>query len=160
MPNEYVDNRVTQADIKSRERAIQRAPKNQKLGRWYAYRHYAQLDYEQGQGFHHRYLVGHVDERVKEHCTCGLIIDQSEEQLLAQPRVDLQLELVQLVRGHRNLPSCKGSTLALIVRQRWIEETDERKWTAYCQECSEVIHEVPLTLAQNFVKEHNANCLK
>ena len=157
MPNEYEDNRVTDAEVAKRRRDLSKAPSERKVGRWYALRHYSQLQREQNQGYHHGYLRG---ERGL-HCTCGLVIKESDEFLvLNYPNEDLKLEPLVLVSGHRNLPSCEGETVALIVGFVFEKALNDYLWTAFCQTCGLVLRKARDTEAKAFVEVHNETCKK
>ena len=157
MPKEYEDNRVTDAEVAKRRRDLSKAPSERKVGRWYALRHYSQLQREQNQGYHHGYLRGEGSL----HCTCGLVIKESDEFLvLNYPNEELKLEPLVLVSGHRNLPSCEGETVALIVAFVFEKALNDYLWTAFCQRCGVVLRKVRDTEAKAFVEAHNETCKK
>ena len=157
MPIEYEDNRVSDREVAKRKRELQAAPSERKVGRWYALRHYSQLQREQNQGYHHGYLRGEGGL----HCTCGLVIKESDEFLvLNYPNEDLKLEPLVLVSGHRNLPSCEGETVALIVGFVFEKALNDYLWTAFCQTCGVVLRKARDTEAKAFVEAHNETCKK
>ena len=157
MPNEYEDNRVTDAEIAKRRRDLGKAPSERKVGRWYALRHYSQLQREQDQGYHHGYLRGEGGL----HCTCGLVIQESDEfMVLHYPNEHLKLDPLVMVSGHRNLPSCDGETVALIVDFVFDKSINDYLWTAFCQVCGEVLKKARDTEASSFVEGHNSTCQK
>jgi hypothetical protein len=47
----------------------------------------------------------------------------------------LNLDLVQLQTGHRNLPSLKGQTSSFLVNFSWVEKGDFYTWDGICQGC-------------------------
>jgi len=73
--------------------------------------------------------------------------------------VELLIDRVQALKGHRNLDDFVGRTCALIVNFVWKEELKEYLWTAYCQECGEFVIDRSNLEARGFVSLHNANCL-
>ena len=160
MTPEYANNHITKADLKSRERDIRKTPKEKRLGKFHAYRHYGQLRHSQQDGFHHLYLTGVIEGRTKKSCTCGLVIYMDEENETFIPKVGLDLDPVQMVGGHRRLPDCEGRTVALIVGSDLIEKGSKYTWDAYCQGCLEVVKAVSGKEADAFVERHNTSCLK
>jgi hypothetical protein len=77
---------------------------------------------------------------------------------LFYPSDDLHLEPMQMVAGHRNLPSCEGETVALIVGFRFDWVINDYLWTAYCQICGKSVVEVANAAAKEFVADHNRTC--
>jgi hypothetical protein len=70
----------------------------------------------------------------------------------------IELEQIHLAWGHRELPSLKGDSLALIVGFIYREEIDEYLWTSICQRCGDYQIEVKNDDAKSFVKTHNKIC--
>ena len=160
MSQEYANNRITKADLKSREREIRKTPKEKRLGKFHAYRHYGALRHSQEEGYHHLYLTGIVDGRTKKTCTCGLVIYMDEQYEQFIPSEELKLDPVQMVDGHRRLPDCEGRTIALIVTSNLDESRGKFIQDAYCQGCLEVVKAVSGKEADAFVERHNSTCLK
>jgi hypothetical protein len=152
--SQYRDNKVSESEVVELRQELEDAPVERKIGRWGAYRDYAQLYREQNQGYHLHYLsvAGAAI------CTCGLEISGDELLPLHYPNEDLSLQPMQMVAGHRNLPSCEGETVALIVRFRFDWELNDYLWTAYCQVCGKSVVELPNAAAKEFVAEHNRSC--
>ena len=131
------------------------------LGKFYAARADSALKRDREAGYHWGYLRGEG----KTICTCGLVFDsnyKADIHEVAKPEYDLGVEPLAYARGHRNLPSCKGSTTALIV-EHWYSNggwAQSQEATAYCQACGLVAQNVDLTEAQAFVSEHNESCGK
>jgi hypothetical protein len=128
--------------------------------------HYANLDRWQEQGHHFHYLtkVGH--ERKQLICTCGFYLVEGDEledlvieKSLALRVGELLLDRLQSVKGHRSLDDFKTPTCALIVDYVWKSEIGDYLWTAYCQECGELVVEQRNELAKSFVDTHNAKCM-
>ena len=79
---------------------------------------------------------------------------------LHHPEKDLDLDPLMLISGHRNLPSCEGETVALIVQFVYAKEIDNYLWDAFCQVCGKVVSGVVLPEAHAFVEGHNHSCKK
>jgi len=152
--SQYRDNKVSKSQVLKLRQELEDAPVERKIGRWGAYRHHSQLYREQNQGYHFHYLssTGTVI------CTCGLEIGGDELLPLFYPNETLNLEPLQMVAGHRNLPSCEGVTVALIVRFRFAPDLNDYLWTAYCQVCGKSVVELPHGEALEFVDRHNQSC--
>lgn len=154
--HKYQDNKVEEAEVEELHQELEDAPNERKIGRWGAYRHYAQLLREQNQGYHHHY-TNETDGPI---CTCGFQLVGDDLIPLHYPNEDLQLEPMQLVGGHRNLPSCEGVTVALIVKFRFDWGIGDYLWTAYCQVCGKSEVEIRDDAAKAFVEDHNKSCQK
>jgi hypothetical protein len=152
--SQYRDNKVEESEVTALRKELKDAPVERKLGRWGAYRHSAQLYREQHQAYHHHY-ANYAEVAI---CTCGLEIGGDELLPLFYPNDDLDLQPMQLVAGHRNLPSCEGVTVALIVRFRFVPELNDYLWTAFCQVCGKSVFELPHGEALEFVDRHNQSC--
>ena len=152
--HKYRDNKVEEAEVKVLRQELEDAPVERKIGRWGAYRHSAQLRREQNQGYHWHYLSS-SGVMV---CTCGLEVSKDEVLELHHPEVNLKLQPLQMVAGHRNLPSCEGVTVALIVNFRFDWEIGDYLWTAYCQVCGKSVVEIRNDEAKAFVEGHNQSC--
>jgi len=70
----------------------------------------------------------------------------------------LNLSELQKIRGHKNLPSLRGRSIAITVDYLWEEERDIYLWTVICQGCG--AHEVDVLGrdAQVFEDAHNKSC--
>ena len=152
---------VTDAQL-NRLKADQYAAEGmQKYYKFKAWLHYANLKRWQGQGHHFHYLSS--DGAI--HCTCGLTIytDAREGEgpafaisdLVAKALESLDLSPLQKIRGHRNLPSLRGHSVAITVDYVWVEERDVYLWTVICQGCGEFEVEVLGRDAQVFEDAHN-----
>ena len=131
------------------------------LGKFYSTRADAALKSDRAAGYHWGYLSGEGTTI----CTCGLILssnDNSEVVEVARPRFqndfEHEFEPLAYMRGHRNLPSCKGSAMALIVEHWFSNGGKYQEATAYCQGCGRVTSGVELSKAQQYVAEHNESC--
>ena len=146
---------VSSRALKALKNEFDEAPKEKKIGRWYAKRHYSQLSRERQQGYHWLYLSGPGAI----HCTCGLVVKEegAGAELAEIPEV-LKLDEIQRIRGHRNLPSGRGEAVALIVNFVMDWEVKDYLWDVFCQECSSFELKKLLLDAKEFVKEHNRKC--
>ena len=142
------------------KREQDRAEGMQAYYRFKAWLHYANLKRWRSQGHHFIYTTRvHPDDSRTLHCTCGLFV--GSEDLAAQDvqvPTGLVLEGIQRVRGHLNLPSGRGITVALIVNFSYSERLKKLLWNVFCQECSSFELGKLLYEAQDFVKEHNKRC--
>ena len=127
--------------------------------------HYANLDRWQKQGYHFHYLTAVSHEQKKLICTCGLyLVEGSEDEELIIPKrftpkvTQLLLDRVQTVRGHRSLENFQTITCALVVNFVWTPKNGEYRWTAFCQECGEIVVEQLNEVAKGFVDAHNKKC--
>ena len=156
---------VTEAKLDKLKKEQEEAVKGMaKYGRYKAWLHYANLQSWQRQGHHFRYLSGDNAD----HCTCGLVLHEngsSDEEIAVvisksvQDKLDgLNLEQIQKVRGHVELPSLKGETVALIVDYIYKEELNDYLWTVICQQCGEFHVELKNLDAKIFVESHNKFC--
>ena len=118
--------------------------------------HYANLKSWQDQGWHYNYLDS--GNELRHICTCGLSVH-----IDAAPEVggfdQLNLDLVQRKRGHRNMPSLEGVCVAFIYDFKFMEEEDTYFYTALCQACGEFTELLPGETADAFVDEHNLKCM-
>jgi hypothetical protein len=159
MTREYDDNKVTSAEVEGKRKAVSRAPKEKKLGKFYAYRSAGALERDQAAGYHWGYLTGEG----KVYCTCGLILDSHDNEnilKMAYPSIDLKVGPIVFVRGHRKLPSQDGLAIALIAELSLINQGSTYVATAFCQGCGEVVEKEPLLVAQEFVSTHDSSCAK
>ena len=149
---------ISDERLASLHRDMEKATKEQKYGRFKAWLHYANLKRWRNQGLHFWYLSG-PDSK---HCTCGLIIGlegtQEAEKLGYTEIGGLKLDKVHIYRGHRNLPSGRGITVALITSFEYREDLKDYLWNVFCQECGEVSLKMFLLEAKEVVKEHNKRC--
>ena len=155
---------VTTEDLREMKAKLDAAPDKAKYAIFRALLFYGNLRRWQKQGFHWLYTSGPGTQ----HCTCGLVLNEngtSDQEIAVvisknvQNKLDgLELEQIQMVRGHVGLPSLKGDTVALIVEYIYREELDYYLWTAICQQCGEYVVGVRDTEADSFVKSHNSIC--
>ena len=131
--------------------------KREGLGKFYAARAAGALKRDREAGYHWGYLSGEGQI----HCTCGFILDTNDKETIlamAYPEVDLGAKPLVYIIGHRNLPSCKGITTALIVDHKLFNMGQDQEATAFCQKCGKVVQAVPLKEATSFVETHNNMC--
>ena len=162
----YKEVRVPAELLVECEREKQLATGWGKYAKFKQWLHYANLDRWQKQGHHFHYLTEVDPERKQLICTCGLYLVDGEnleglviEKSLALRVGELLLDRLQTVRGHRSLDDFKTLTCALIVDFVWKSEVGDYLWTAYCQECGDLVVEQRNELAKSFVDAHNANCM-
>ena len=160
----YENVTVTEAQL-NRLKADQYAAQGmQRYYRFKAWLHYANLKRWQGQGHHFHYLSGPGSI----HCTCGLTMytDTHEgvgsavaiSDSVTKALEPLELSPLQKIRGHRNLPSLRGYSVAITVDYVWVEERDVYLWTVICQGCGAHEVEVLGRDAQIFEDTHNKSC--
>jgi hypothetical protein len=161
----YMDVRVPKEKLAKLKYEMDSASGPRKYGRYKAWLHFANLKMWQGQGHHFRYLTEVGDKR-KLICTCGLYLVEGvlpESNTVSQSvrfkLLELSLDPIQTIKGHRSLNDFVSDTCALIVDYKWIEGTSDYLWTAICQECGEVLVEVRNEVAKGFVETHNRKCL-
>ena len=132
----------------------------ERYGRFKAWLHYANLQSWQNQRLHFRYVN---NNGVEHWCTCGLIVPNG-----SKPDIkcleELDLDIVHVAFGHRNLPSLTGQTNALIYDSVWVEGSKEKHFDhgsyhyhAFCQVCLKYLKAVPGEDADVFVAAHQ-NC--
>ena len=152
----YKDVRVSERLLDRLKREQDEAEGMAKYGRFKAWLHYANLKRWQDQGWHLNYLDSGNERR--HICTCGLSVHIDDE-----PEVSgfeqLNLDLVQSTRGHRNLPSLDGVCVAFIYDFKLMEVEDEYFYTALCQSCGSYTELLPGGEADAFVDRHNQACL-
>ena len=154
---QYASVSVTESLLNRLERDKQEAVGMARYGRFKAWLHYANLQSWQNQGLHFRYL----NNNGKEHwCTCGLIVPNGSEADV-KGLAELELDQVHVAFGHRNLPSLKGSTNALIYDSSWVEGSADKHfnhgtyhYSAICQTCLAHVKDLPGVDADAFVAEH------
>ena len=160
MSKKYENIRVSGVQAKKARDQIRKAVPQAKLGTFFASRHYNQLRREQLQRLH----VNHprsFDGNVEHVCSCGLICTPADlEGKKYFPNEELKLGPLLLVEGHRNLPSCKGVTVALTVSLQWDGELNDYLWLSYCQVCGEVSKFKPEAENNAFLESHNQSCKK
>ena len=152
--SQYRDTKVEDSEVTALQRELEEVPNESKIWKWMAFRHSAQLYWAQNQGYHHHF-TNFAGAAV---CTCGLEIGGDELLPLFYPNDDLDLQPLQLVAGHRNLPSCEGVTVALIVKLCFDRGLGENLWTAYCQVCGKSVLDLTIANAVTFVEGHNQSC--
>jgi hypothetical protein len=155
---------VTEACLRKLKAAQDAAPNEEKYFKFKAWLHFANLKRWQEQGHHFHYLSGQGSS----HCTCGLSLNKNskgDEEIavvisrdVATKLESLELDEIQVVRNHKNLPSLRGISVALIVDYIWRDDLNSYLWTAMCQECGDLVVEVPNGQAKVFVIEHNKKC--
>ena len=126
-------------------------------GKFYATRTTPAIKRDRVAGYHWGYLISEG----KIYCTCGFVHDSKDLQTvleIAKPEFELWVDPFVYIKGHHNLPSCKGITTALIVEHRFLNGGYDQEASAYCQQCGKVVQEVPLLEAQQFVADHNESC--
>jgi hypothetical protein len=162
----YKEVRVSAELLAECEKEKQLATGWGKYAKFKQWLHYANLDRWQKQGHHFHYLTEVGQARKQLICTCGLYLVAGEqledlviERSLALRVGELLLDRLQTVKGHRNLDDFKTPTCALIVDYVWKSEIGDYLWTAYCQECGDLVVEQRNELAKNFVDAHNAKCI-
>ena len=139
---------------------MEKAEPLKRFGRYKAWLHYANLKRWREQGHHFHYLSGPNSI----HCTCGLVINRDEDGSFDWDVSEvgeissLKLDDVHWVKGHLNLPSGRGRTVALIYNFFYAKEVNKYFWDAFCQECGSVTQKKVLLEAKEFVKEHNKTC--
>ena len=130
------------------------------FGRYKTWLHYVNLKRWRDQGHHFHYLSGPNSI----HCTCGLVVNRSEDgsylrDVTAVGGISgLKLDDLHWVKGHVNLPSGRGLTVALIYDFIYSDELKRYLWDAFCQECGADVKKKVLLEAREFVKEHNKTC--
>ena len=157
----YADVFVAKALLNRLERDKQKAEGMAKYGRFKAWLHYANLQSWQNQRLHFRYMN---NEGKEDWCTCGLIVPNGSEPEV-KGLTELELDVVHVAYGHRNLPSLKGQTIALIFDWLWVEGLEAKHfnhgsyyYSALCQGCLEYVRDLPGADADVFVAEHNKKC--
>lgn len=144
-------------DKLKREMADENSPK--KYGKYKAWLHYANLKSWQEQGWHWAYLNNSGKEM---HCTCGLVIEigsKSDLSKKVQRKLnDFELDQVQSMKGHRNLPTLKGPTCALIINFYPVYEERNYLWDVICQGCADTSSQLNEESAKEFVLFHNKKC--
>jgi hypothetical protein len=157
---EYEKNDLSERTLERLHRDIERVEPLKRFGRFKTWLHYANLKRWRDQGHHFHYL----SEPNSIHCTCGLVVNRGDDGSYLRnvsavgdiPRI--KLDDVQWVKGHVNLPSGRGRTVALIYNFFYAEVVQNYLWDAFCQECGEVVQKKVLLEAKEFVKEHNKTC--
>ncbi len=131
-----------------------------RYGRFKSWLHYANLKRWRDQGHHFHYLSGPTSI----HCTCGLVLKSAGDGSFLRDVEEkgsisnIDLDRVQLVRGHRNLPGGSGITIALIYNFVYEQESDQYLWDAFCQECGDSVQGNSNLEVKGFIKEHNRRC--
>ena len=160
----YEDVLVTAEYLKQLRAEIKTADVRAKYGLFRTSLFYGNLRRWQRQGWHCEYESGPSTT----HCTCGLVLDENGtgDQEIAVvlssavlAKLDgIELEEIHLVRGHLDLPTLKGETVALIVNYVYKEDISDYLWTSICQQCGDHQLEVTNKEAKKFVKRHNKVC--
>ena len=134
-----------------------------KYGRYKAWLHYANLESAQVSGMHFLYLTqAGLNVNNKLICTCGLYLEEGGDlsgfriaDVIEERSRELLLDPVQKVRGHRNLGDFRSASCALIVGSRYIQSKSRYLYSAYCQECGQMVVELRNEEAKAFVNTHN-----
>jgi hypothetical protein len=161
----YQEVSVSPEKLKKLKRDLDEASGPKKYGRFKAWLHFANLDSWQKQGHHFHYLTDVSESSRKLLCTCGLYVEGELDESfaisnsLAFKLSEFLLDRVQTAKGHRDLGDFRSPTCALIIDFKWEEKLGDYLWTAYCQECGEVIVESRNEVAKKFVQDHNSKCL-
>jgi hypothetical protein len=161
----YQEVSVSPEKLNRLKRDLDGASGPKKFGRFKAWLHFANLDSWQKQGHHFHYLTDVSESSRKLLCTCGLFVEGELDESfaisnsLAFKLSEFLLDRVQTAKGHRDLGDFRSSTCALIIDFKWEEKLGDYLWTAYCQECGEVIVESRNEVAKKFVQDHNSKCL-
>ena len=155
---------VTTEDLREMKAKLDAAPDKAKYAIFRARLFYGNLRRWQKQGFHWLYTSGPGTQ----HCTCGLVLNEngtSDQEIAVvisknvQNKLDgLELEQIQMVRGHVGLPSLKDETVALIINFIYKDVINDYLWTVICQQCGEYQVEIKNMDAKSFVKTHNKIC--
>jgi len=155
---------VTADDLRDLKQKLDAAPDREKYGRYRARLFYGNLRRWQRQGLHFLYVSGVGTQE----CTCGLVLHENGEadqekavfvsDVIQEKFSEIELEKIQLVKGHMSLPSLKVPTVALIVNFIFKESINDYLWNAICQECGEYLVQARDSEAKLFVKEHNKGC--
>ena len=154
----YVDTYVDPAYLAQLKKAMDDEHSPKKYGKFKAWLHYANLQRWQNQGWHYAYLNYNGKEL---HCTCGLVVPIENtvtsdiKEGVPKRWARLNLDRVQLQTGHRNLPSLIGTTTALLVDFKWIEDVDYYIWDGICQGCGEYEGEMKGEEIKKFLNNHN-----
>ena len=157
----YVDTYVDLAYLEQLRKAMDDEHSPKKYSKYKAWLHYANLHSWQEQGWHFAYL-NYMGKEL--HCTCGLVVPientvTSDIKKGVRKRwAGLNLDRVQLQTGHRNLPSLIGTTTAILVNFKWIEDGDYYIWDGICQGCGEYLVEMKGEEIKKFLNNHKENC--
>jgi hypothetical protein len=155
---------VTPEYLREMKVKLAAAPDAAKYGIFRTRLFYGNLRRWQKQGLHILYTSGPGTQ----HCTCGLVLhengslDQESAVVLSEKsnkKLDgIELEQIQMVRGHKGLPSLKGEAVALIINFNYKDAIADYLWTVICQECGDYQIDVKNMDAKSFVKSHNRIC--
>lgn len=153
----YENNRVSESQVIEAHKRVETDPKNPKnFGRFKTYLALANLHSWQLQGYHWNYASVEGNKL----CTCGLLImgHENRSKIPFKTSSYISLDEVQSHSGHRNLPSCRGRAVALIVNVEYEEKIRKSLSSAICQNCEFYIESVGFEEAQSFVTKHNKSC--
>ena len=155
---------VTAEYLREMKAKLAAAPDEAKYGIFRTRLFYGNLRRWQRQGLHIPYMSGQGTQ----HCTCGLVLHENGtfDQEIAVVISDnvtnkldgIELEQIQMVRGHKGLPSLKSETVALIINFNYKDAIDDYLWTVICQQCGDYQIDVKNMDAKSFVKTHNRIC--
>ena len=151
----YVDTYVDPAYLAQLKKAMDDEHSPKKYGKFKAWLHYANLQRWQNQGWHYAYLNYNGKEL---HCTCGLAVELNSK---SDIRIDFQrkwaslnLDLVQIQTGHRNLPSLNGKTFAILINYNWIRDGNFYTWNGICHRCGKYEIEMKSLECESFITLH------
>ena len=160
----YDDVVVTAEYLREMKAKLALAPEKAKYAIFRTRLFYGNLQRWQKQGLHTLYTSGPGTQ----HCTCGLVLHEngtSDQEIAVvisknvAGKIDgIELEQIQMVRGHKGLPSLKGETVALIINFNYKDAIDDYLWTVICQQCGDYQVDVKSSDAKSFVKAHNKKC--
>jgi len=150
----YANVKVTEQRLAELKKDQDEAVGMARYGRFKAWLHYANLKRWQEQGWHFNYLNYSGEEQ---HCTCGLAVP-----IDAEPEIDaikwLDLDPVQVAKGHRKLPALAGVCVAFIYDFEWNAGKGVYFYKALCQSCGSHTDLVSNSQARVFENEHNEPC--
>ena len=156
---EYTSNKVTDEKVSALYHDLRSAPKERKLGRYFAWRHTASLQRDQERGYHWGYLIIGSPEGNKVQCTCGITIPQVEQKVdWSEPKITGILSPIQRTRAHRNLPDQKDEVVAIIFEFVYRTEANRHFASGYCQECGTTMIDEELSVVRVFINQHNEEC--
>ena len=155
----YVNKKVDLPDLDKLKREMDDENSPEKYGKYKAWLHYANLKSWQEQGWHWAYLNNAGKEM---HCTCGLVIEIGAKSDLnkkvLKKLVDVELDHVQTMSGHRKLPDLTGTTCALMINFHPVFEENLYLWDVICQRCGSIKLKTSELVAKDFINFHNKRC--
>ena len=156
---------ISESELDKLHKAMVKARSTRRsYGTYRHWLHYTNLSNWQQQRYHFAYInLSFSDEKS---CTCGLVATISpsgDSDLLMTPKVlqlieGIDLDYIQQVKGHLQLPGLVEKSVAIIVKHHWREDLDCYIWDAICQECGQCIRALDSNQANAFVDTHNLEC--